>query len=273
MKSGTVDIGEGVHLYYEEAGKGDVLLFVHGMWATTRWFRKQLEDLQSDFRVIAVDLRGHGGSTMTTYGQTVPTYARDLQTFIQKMKLDEFIGIGWSMGSFVWWEHYLQFGVGGLRGLIDIDQPPSDWQSAEIPDGLLNLQSLRSWHEAILTDYHPLMRRVLPLMFASPPTPEDLDWMVEEACRAPAVLCAAELIDQSLREYQGMLKGYPVPMLVCSGAQSPEPRAALQMIVDRVDKGRLEVFENCGHALFLEDTPKFNRCVREFAREVLSSRA
>lgn len=133
MISSTVDIGTGLQIYYEEQGAGPVILLVHGMWGTSRFFRKQLEGLSDRYRVIAPDLRGHGRSSMTLDNQTVPTYARDLRAFIERLGLEEFVGVGWSMGAFVWWEYYLQFGVAGLRGLVDIDQPPSDWRSVQIP--------------------------------------------------------------------------------------------------------------------------------------------
>jgi non-heme chloroperoxidase len=265
MIGSTVDIGNGVQIYYEECGTGPVLLFVHGMWGTCRFFRKQMEGLQGKYRVIALDLRGHGRSSMTLEHQTVPAYARDLRAFIEKLQLVDFVGVGWSMGAFVWWDYYLQFGVAGLRGLVNIDQAPSDLRSEEIPRGLLDVGILRAWHYRLQTERNTFMREVIPMMFARPPDPADVDWMHDEMMRAPAVICAAEMIDQSLREYQSMLSDYPVPTLVCTGAQSAQPREAMEMIVARVRDGRLRVFENCGHCLFLEDAAAFNQCVDEFA--------
>jgi non-heme chloroperoxidase len=265
MISATVDIGHGVQLYYEECGCGPVLLLVHGMWGSSRFFRKQMAGLQDRYRVIALDLRGHGRSSMTLAGQTVPGYARDLRAFVTKLQLDEFVGVGWSMGAFVWWDYYMQFGMGGLRGLVNIDQPPSDWRSAQIPNGLLTIDMLRAWHYRLQTDRNEFMREVIPMMFAKRPAPEDIEWMHDEMTRAPEVVAAAEFIDQSLREYQDMLAGYPVPTLACTGAASAQPRAAMEMIVERVRDGRLRVFENCGHCPFLEDAPAFNQCVHEFA--------
>ena len=268
MNASTIDIGNGIDLYYEEAGSGPVILFVHGMWGTCRFFRKQMDELKSKYRVIALDLRGHGRSSMTLDHQAVPVYARDLRAFIEKLRLENFVGVGWSMGAFVWWDYYLQFGIAGLRGLVNIDQPPSDWRSADIPRGLITVEALRDWHYRLQTDRNTFMREVIPMMFARPPAPADMAWMLDEMTRAPAVIAAAEMIDQSLREYQNMLSGYPVPTLACSGAMSAQPREGMQMIVDRVRHGRLQVFENCGHCLFLEDAPAFNRCLDEFVAEL-----
>ena len=268
VSSGTVDIGNGVQMYYEDRGSGPTLLLVHGLWGSSRFFHKQLASLSARYRVIAPDLRGHGRSSMTVSDQTVPCYARDLRAFVRKMNLDDFVAVGWSMGAFAWWDYYQQFGVAGVRGLVVIDQPPSDWQSPEIPNALLSFDMLRTWHYRVQTERNTLMREVIPMMFSTPPEPADFEWMYDEMTRAPEVIAAAILVDQSMREYQQMLRGYPVPTLICGGGRSAQPRAGLELIVDRVDKGRLVIFEECGHCLFLEDSERFNAEVENFARSL-----
>jgi non-heme chloroperoxidase len=265
MIRATIDIGAGVHLHYEECGRGPVLLFVHGMWASCRFFRPQMDGLSAKYRVIALDLRGHGRSSMTLAGHTVPTYARDLRTFIEKLRLEEFVGIGWSMGAFAWWDYYQQFGTGGLRGFVNIDQPPSDWRSEQLPGGLLTLDLLRDWHARILTDRNEFMCEVIPMLFARRPAESDILWMLDEMTRTPAVIAAAEFIDQSLRDYYAVVSGFPVPTLACTGARTAQPLEGMKMVAERARSGRLEIFPDCGHCLFLEDAPAFNRAVDEFA--------
>jgi pimeloyl-ACP methyl ester carboxylesterase len=86
--------------------------------------------------------------------------------------------------------------------------------------------------------------------------------------REPRSDRGSQMLDQSLRDYQDMLFAYPVPTLACTGAKSAQPRAGMEMIVERVPGARLEVFENCGHCLFLEDAEAFNRSVDRFARSL-----
>jgi non-heme chloroperoxidase len=268
-RSGSVHVGGGVHLYYVERGSGPVLLLVHGMWGSSLFFHKQLQDLGTRYRVIAVDLRGHGRSSMSLSDQTVPAYARDVDAFIRVLGLKEFVAVGWSMGAFVWWDYYQQFGAGGVRGLCVIDQPPSDWQSADNPDALLSVSALRNWHYRLQTERNVLMREIIPLMFAQPPSGEDMAWMFDEMTRAPEVVAAAVMVDQSWREYQDMLEGYLVPTLVCGGGRSAQPRAGLEMIARRCPNGRLVMFEDQGHCLFLEDAGRFNAELDRFAGPLL----
>jgi pimeloyl-ACP methyl ester carboxylesterase len=269
LKSGTVPVGNGAELYYEERGSGPVLLFVHGLWGSSRFFRAQLEGLSKRYRVIAVDLRGHGRSSMTLSHQTVPAYARDLRAFIEQLGLGEFVAAGWSMGAFVWWDYYLQFGAAGAKGLVVIDQPPSDWRSPEIPNALLSVEYLRDWHFRAQTDKDAFIREVIPMMFAKPPSEADLQWMHEEMTKAPGVILAAVLVDQSLREYQDTLWEYPIPTLVCGGRHSAQPRAGLELIIERIRDGRLVSFEASGHCLFIEEAERFNAEVDAFAWPLL----
>jgi non-heme chloroperoxidase len=263
--TGSVHVGSGVHLYYEERGSGPVLLLVHGMWGSSRFFWKQIEGLSSRYRVIAVDLRGHGRSSMTLSDQTVPCYARDVHVFLRKLHISDFIAVGWSMGAFVWWDYHMQFGAGGMRGLLVIDQPPSDWQSAELPGALISFETLRNWHYRLQTERNVLIREIIPMMFAVPPTADELAWMFDEMTRAPEAIAAAIMVDQSLREYQDALWGFPVPTLVCGGGRSAQPRAGLELIVKRATNARLSIFEQSGHCLFLEDGDRFNAELSEFA--------
>ena len=52
----------GVAIRYEDHGRGPVILLSHGYSATSQMWAGQVDDLQSDYRVITWDLRGHGQS-------------------------------------------------------------------------------------------------------------------------------------------------------------------------------------------------------------------
>ena len=264
LKTGSVDIGNGVQIYYEECGTGPALLLVHGMWGSCRFFHKQMRDLSTQYRVIALDLRGHGRSSMTTSDQTVPTYARDVYAFVKAIALESFVAVGWSMGAFVWWDYYQQFGIAGVRGLVVVDQPPSDWQSQELPNALISVEVLKLWHYRLQTERNALIREVIPMMFATQLSDADMEWMTDEMTRAPETVAAATMVDQSLREYQHTLWDYPVPTLVCAGGKSAQPADGHEMTVKRCRDARLITFENSGHCLFLEDAERFNREVDLF---------
>ena len=70
----VIDI-RGARLNYLEAGKGKPIICFHSTPASAEFYRPQLEHFSKDYRVIAVDLRGHGESEKPC-GGTVDLSAR-----------------------------------------------------------------------------------------------------------------------------------------------------------------------------------------------------
>jgi len=54
-----VDVENG-KLYYEIAGEGRWLVLTHGARATHEWWRCQVPELSKGYRVLSLDVRGHG---------------------------------------------------------------------------------------------------------------------------------------------------------------------------------------------------------------------
>ena len=163
----------GVELYYQDVGSGDAVVFVHGVWMSSRCFAPQLEGLADRHRVLALDLRGHGGSEHAQSGHTVAQYARDLRAFLEALELREPVVVGWSMGSLVLWDYVRQFGVDGLRGIVVVDQTPSDYKWPDWPHGGFDFEELRHVMSACQTDRSAFVDEFVPLLFkAEPPAPE-----------------------------------------------------------------------------------------------------
>ncbi|MGR9091017.1 MAG: alpha/beta fold hydrolase, partial [Gammaproteobacteria bacterium] len=60
-----------IELNFLERGSGPPLVLVPGWSQTARGFRKQLDGLADDFRVIAIDQRGHGDSPKPADGYRI----------------------------------------------------------------------------------------------------------------------------------------------------------------------------------------------------------
>ena len=68
---------EGGVLYYEGQGKGDPILFIHGVTMSCRFFARQLDWFaRHDYHALARDLRRHGRSSKVMRGHTIPTTPR-----------------------------------------------------------------------------------------------------------------------------------------------------------------------------------------------------
>lgn len=89
----------GVRLYYEEYGKGEPLLLLHGNSQSIEAFAFQIPELSKHFRVVAVDTRAQGKSTEDGKTYSYDLFAEDMKAFLDYLALDSVNIVGWSDGG------------------------------------------------------------------------------------------------------------------------------------------------------------------------------
>ncbi|WP_181350978.1 alpha/beta fold hydrolase [Thalassobacillus sp. CUG 92003] len=258
-------IEEDVQLYYEDEGEGDVIIFIHGVWMSSRFFKYQIPYFQSNYRTIALDLRGHGCSSHPDDGHTVATYAQDLHAFIRTLNLENVTLAGWSMGAFVIWEYLHQFGEDNVAATVIVDELASDFKWDDFEMGAFDLPSLTSMMRAIQTDQNGFLTSFIPLMFKYELEDEDLDWMLKETTALPESIASAILFDQSVVDCRPYLPDIKAPTLLCFGRDEKLiPVAAGEYLLEHIPHAQLEIFEESCHCPFIEETEKFNTVVDSF---------
>lgn len=90
---------DGGTIHAIEAGSGRPLVLIHGITLRSDIWAPQLRDLSDHFRVISVDLRGHGASIAGSAGYGIDRLADDLATLLETLDLREAIIVGHSMGA------------------------------------------------------------------------------------------------------------------------------------------------------------------------------
>jgi sigma-B regulation protein RsbQ len=85
--------------YLDEGAGNTTLLFVHGSFIDKSYWADQIEYFRKEYRVIAVDLPGHGhsGNNRTTWN--IREYGQDICFLINELKLQNAVLIGHSMGG------------------------------------------------------------------------------------------------------------------------------------------------------------------------------
>jgi pimeloyl-ACP methyl ester carboxylesterase len=96
-EGGYVDV-DGGRLYYEAAGTGTPVVFLHAFALDTRMWDDQFEGLAREFRVIRYDLRGFGKSTLPKPGRPY-SHADDLAALLAKLDAERPHVVGASMGG------------------------------------------------------------------------------------------------------------------------------------------------------------------------------
>ncbi|VAX24918.1 hypothetical protein MNBD_NITROSPINAE03-396, partial [hydrothermal vent metagenome] len=83
----------------DTGGSGPAIVMIHGWGQTGRAFDPLSNLLKPDFRVITVDLAGHGTAKDEPGPYTFTRYCDDIAVVVRQLGLDKFHLLGWSMGG------------------------------------------------------------------------------------------------------------------------------------------------------------------------------
>jgi non-heme chloroperoxidase len=269
MKSHMVKGGGGVPLHVVETGNatGRPILFIHGIsqcWLS--WSRQLNSDLASDYRLVAMDLRGHGLSDKPREGYTdSKLWADDVNAVIQTLRLDHPILCGWSYGPLVildYMRRHGENGVGGVHFVAGITKLGSEQATAVLTPEFLNLVP-----GFFATDVEESVRSLMALLrmcFVTAPSAEDLYLMLGFNLSVPPYVRQG-LFSRSF-DNDDLLAKIRKPVLITHGAEDAVVKPA---IVDQhkasMAHAQIHIMAKAGHAPFWDDAANFNRRLRAFA--------
>ena len=102
MNEKTIHV-RGIELHVEIQGEENLpaIVFLHGFTGSTTSWREITKLLKGNYQTIAVDLTGHGKSTIP---EDIDRYSmdqqvEDLEELFTELSLDQFILVGYSMGG------------------------------------------------------------------------------------------------------------------------------------------------------------------------------
>jgi len=132
------------HIYFEDYGKGDPIIAVHGLIENTTYWTGLLENVAKNHRFIPMDMRGHGKTVVDgePYGFDVDTVGDDIVALADYLNIDRFHLLTHSTGGFAG-VRYAMRDSGRLASLILTDTASA---TAVLP-GDANL--IRSYHDKL----------------------------------------------------------------------------------------------------------------------------
>jgi pimeloyl-ACP methyl ester carboxylesterase len=96
----TVTVMDSIDVAYVDQGAGEqTVLLIHGLGSYLPAWKRTIEDLKTDYRVIALDLPGYGKSSKGDYSYTMPFFANVVDRFMDQLKLQGIPVAGHSMGG------------------------------------------------------------------------------------------------------------------------------------------------------------------------------
>lgn len=256
----------GSDYHYAVAGELSAItvLCLHSLFFDARMFEPQLRELADDYRVVALDQRGHGRTAHPADGDYgMDRLATDAADLISELQLGPVHVVGNSMGGFV-----------ALR------------LAARRPDLVRSATAVGSSAEAEYRteEYRPLVRQlkaeggagaVEALMYtmfgdttlSEPSRAEIRDtWFGRLAALPPTIGQAAEAVVERAAVIDELAQAKP-PILAIAGAEDHAYSVEhSQNIARRARSGRCVVVEKAGHSVCLEAPAAVNAHLRQHFR-------
>jgi non-heme chloroperoxidase len=268
MKHHTITGGGAVPLHVVETGNpsGRPILFIHGLsqcWLS--WSRQLSSGLADRYRLVAMDMRGHGLSEKPrdAYADT-KLWADDVDAVIRTLTLDRPVLCGWSYGPLVildYVRHYGEEAVGGMIFVGGVTKLGSEDAVSVLCPEFLNL--VPGFFSADVEESTRSLRSLLQLCLTQEPSPEDLYLMLGFSVSVPPHVRQSLL--SRVVDNDDLLPKLRKPVLIVHGDRDAAVKTAA---VDRHKAGlpqaEVAIMPNVGHAPFWDDSAAFNRRLQTF---------
>ncbi|WP_047417714.1 alpha/beta fold hydrolase [Cellulophaga sp. Hel_I_12] len=248
-----------IDLDYEDIGKGDVLLLLHGLGSTKKDWDAQVPFFSKTHRVITLDLRGHGDSTKPLEAYGVDLMAEDVKLFLDQLNIKTATVVGFSMGGAVAFElaaKYPQY----LTNLVIVNSGPDFNNMGKIGDDLLKNRT-----EFLETQgLAPLAKEISFNMF-----PENhqlkLRTEFETRCKNNDYNAYYQSFVTLMNWGLGnRINKITTRTLVVASDMDYTPVSFKEEYVDRLQNARLAVIKNSRHGVVIDQPEAFNLVLHKF---------
>ncbi|MEZ4688404.1 MAG: alpha/beta hydrolase, partial [Bacteroidia bacterium] len=199
---GFVQATDGLDIHYVQGGSGDTtLVFVHGWCIDGSYFNEVAEGLKGRFRVVQIDLGGHGLSGTERSDWRPEVLAADVAAVVNGLNLKNVMLVGHSMGDVIVTEaaHLLKGKVIALLGIDTFISPAADFSEEEAA----------GFSNALRTAFPMVVDQFIGGFFPEQADSTIKQTILEDMKKGPDSVCAEVLI--SLGDY--LLQGKFGPRL------------------------------------------------------------
>lgn len=253
---------QGIRLAYDDEGSGLPLVFLHAFPLNRSMWTPQVTALSTQFRTIAVDLRGHGESDAPLWSFPLDQYADDVAVLLDHLNISRAVLIGLSMGGYISLAFSRKYG--SRLGALVLADTRAQADSPEGRTGRFHLAqtAYTQGTEAVANTMLPKLLGSTSLQRKS----ELLEYVRETIHHAPVSGILVDLMAMADRpDSVTHLRAITCPTLVVIGQEDvTTPLADAELMARDTPGARLAVIPAAGHLSNLEQPEVFNTLLREF---------
>lgn len=253
---------DGARLHFNARGAGEVIVFVPGWLMPGAIWQEQLDYFSArGYRAVALDPRSQGESPPARQGNNAERRAADIAELIAQLRVERVVLVGWSLGVLEALMYVRKHGDTRLAALILVDnsvgeEPPprSGGRTGDFPRG----------------DRKSAVTRFVRSMFKTERSAAYLDWLTGQALRTPPATAQSLLSLPYPRAFwRAALDETRKPVLY---VVTPRLREQADNLAKKRENTAIHVFENAGHALFVDESGRFNALMDDFLKTALGGR-
>lgn len=248
-----------IDLYYETAGQGQPILFIHGLGSSGRDWEEQIAFFSRYYQVVTFDLRGHGQSDKPAGPYSIPLFASDVAQLIEILDIAPVHVVGLSLGGMT----AFQLAVSNaelVRSLVIVNAAPEfilrtskERRQLFLRELIVRLLGMRKMGEVLskrlfLKPEHDKLRRLFVERWA------------ENDPRAYLASMRA-IVGWSVADHLSEIRS---PTLVIAADADYTPVALKEEFVARMPQAELVVIKDSRHATPVERPEQFNEAVIAF---------
>lgn len=257
----------GITLAFNDQGTGFPLVFLHAFPLNRTMWVEQEKALSRQFRVISIDLRGHGESDAPLWHYSLDQAADDVIGLLDHLSIRQAVFVGLSMGGYILFAFYRKYAE-RVKGLVLADTRAQ----ADTDEGK------RARFEMAQIAYQQGARAIADIMIPKLLSPATIQMRPELVQRVRTMIegnqvsgIAGDLMAMTERpDSLPLLKQITCPTQIIVGELDlPTPPADATLMADQIPGARLAIIPGTAHLSNLEQPDLFNDTVCAFVSTIV----
>ena len=265
--------GGGLRLAVHEFGApdGKPIVLIPGInQCSLAWHKQYRSSLAEEFRLVCLDLRGHGLSEKPTASEQyteATLWADDIQAVLTTLSLRQPVLVGWSYGGYLINDYLAQYGEGAIGGINYVCAGVvMGGKTAATMLGRDFISTVPGVCSDNLEENIQAVRTLLRVLFHKQPPQEDFEVLI--ACSMVVPPTARLGMFSRTIDRDTVMKGLRLPVLVTIGEKDAVVTSAhTEHLLACIPHAEASVYEGTGHSPHMEDPERFNRELAKFARQ------
>jgi pimeloyl-ACP methyl ester carboxylesterase len=251
------------NLCYTDQGEGKVIVLLHGFTESQKIWKNFASKLSKKYRVITMDLPGHGKSECLGAVHSMELMAEALNALLKKLRTGKCLLAGHSMGGYVA-QAFAELYPGKLRGLCL-------FHSHCFADNTAERENRNRTIGIVGQDKFSYVAQFIPSLFpveGHKKHAKAIKGLIQQAAKmdSDGVIAALEGM-KNRKDQSELLKTLKLPVLFILGLKDTRvPAARIQEMISLPAVSRILLLRDCGHMGYIEAPEETFSALSSFAR-------